>query len=232
MSPASQTAKDLTAGVGPAADHRQILIFRRTVESRPLDIVGGMAYVLAAFVGVAFGAGDQYLGTMIWLGAWPATAAQVSAPWLLLPFVVGMTQERPQRAVVLGLVSTAAALFGYFAMTYSPMEIHPWTIGRFVEGLVAVTTSGYNPAYIVAGLVTGPLFGFLGQRWRTQRWWVSAALVAGAISLEPLARWVTGQLPPPAPVWSTEVALGLVVASLFALAILASRRDEAVAYPD
>ncbi|HEY7400580.1 MAG TPA: DUF6518 family protein [Actinomycetota bacterium] len=187
-----------------------------------------MAYVLAAVLGLAFGAGDQYLGTLIWLGDWPATAAQVSAPWLVLPFAVGMTQDRPRRAVALGLVATASALFGYYAMTYSPMEVHPWTFARFADGLVAVTTSGYNPAYIAVGLVTGPIFGFLGQQWRTRRWWVSAALVAGALSLEPLARWATGELPPPAPVWTTEVALGLVIASLFAVAMLASRRDDAI----
>jgi uncharacterized membrane protein (UPF0136 family) len=184
-----------------------------------------MAFLLAAILGLAFGATDQYLGTMLWLGSWAPTAAQVSAPWLILPFVVGMTQQRPRRAVVLGLVVTASALFGYFAMTYSPMEIHPWSLERFTTGMVAVTTTGYNPAYIVGGLVTGPLFGFFGHRWRVRRSWVSAVLVAGALCLEPLARWATGQLSSPAHVWGVEVALGAAVAALFALAIFAPRRE-------
>ena len=187
-----------------------------------------MAYLLAALVGLAFGAGDQYLGTLQWLGYWTGTAAQVSAPWLVLPFVVGMTQRRARRAAMLGLITTVSALFGYFAMTYSPMEIHPWTLDRFTEGMVAVTTTGYNPAYILGGLVGGPLFGLLGQRWRVRRSWVSAATVAGVLCLEPVARWASGQLMPPAPVWTVEVAVGAVAAGLFSVAIVAWRREGSV----
>jgi hypothetical protein len=188
-----------------------------------------MAFLLAAILGLAFGAADQYLGSMLWLGSWAPTAAQVSAPWFILPFVAGMTQERPHRAMALGLVVTAAALLGYFAMTYSPMEIHPWTLHRFTTGMVAVTTRGwYNPVYIVSGVFTGPLFGLLGQRWRVRRSWISAALVVGALCLEPLARLSVGQLMPPTPVWTVEVVSGTVVAALFAYALISWRRAERV----
>ena len=160
-----------------------------------------MAFFLAALLGLAFGAADQQLGTLTAeLGSWTSTAAQMSAPWLVLPFLVGTSQQDARRAAVLGLVVTASALVGYFAMTYSPLEIHPWTFDRFTSGFVAVTTSGYNPLYILGGLVTGPLFGLLGQRWRLRRSWVSAAIVTGALWLEPLARSASGQLMPPAPV--------------------------------
>lgn len=188
-----------------------------------------MAYLVAVILGLAFGAGDQYLGTMLWLGPWTATAAQVSAPWLLLPFLAGITQERPRRAALLGLVVTASALLGYFAMTYSPMEVHPWSLQRFTDGIVAVTTTGYNPAYILVGLVTGPLFGLLGQRWRVRRSWVSAVIVAGALCLEPAARWISGQLMPPAPVWTIEVVSGAVVAVVFAASLLTWRRARILA---
>jgi Family of unknown function (DUF6518) len=185
-----------------------------------------VAFLIVAIVGLAFGAADQQLGSLTAeLGSWTATAAQMSAPWLVLPFVVGMTQERPRRAMVLGLVVTMAALLGYFAMTYSPLEIHPWTFDRFTSGFVAVTTRGwYNPLYILSGLVTGPLLGFLGHRWRVRRWWVSATLVAGALCLEPLARVAVGRLMPPAQVWSIEVAFGVVVAAFFAYRLMTSRR--------
>jgi Family of unknown function (DUF6518) len=186
-----------------------------------------MVFFLAALLGLAFGAADQQLGTLTAeLGPWTSTAAQMSAPWLVLPFLIGLTQPDARRAAVLGLVVTASALLGYFAMTYSPLEIHPWTFGRFTSGFVAVTTSGYNPFYILGGLVTGPLFGWLGQRWRLRRSWVSAAIVTGALCLEPLARSASGQLMPPAPVWVAEVAFGVVVAALFAYALMAQRRLE------
>ena len=187
-----------------------------------------MAYLLAVLVGLAFGAGDQYLGTLQWIGYWTGTAAQVSAPWLVVPFVVGMTRPRARRAATLGLITTVSALFGYFAMTYSPMETHPWSLDRFIQGLVAVTTTGYNPAYVLGGLVGGPLFGLLGQRWRVRRSWVSAAIVAGVLCLEPVVRWASGQLMPPAPVWTVEVAVWAVAAGLFVVAILAWRRDDRV----
>ena len=184
-----------------------------------------MAFLLAALVGLAFGAGVQQLGSLTAeFGPWTSTAAQVSAPWLVLPFLAGISQEHARRATMLGLIVTESALLGYFAMTYSPLEIHPWTFERFVDGLVAVTTRGwYNPLYILSGLVTGPLFGLLGQRWHVRRSWVSAAVVVGALSLEPLARWATGHLMSPPQVWAVEVALSAVVAAIFAYVSLARR---------
>ena len=73
-----------------------------------------VAYLVAVVLGLAFGAADQQLGTLTAeLGPWTSTAAQVSAPWLILPFLFGTTQERAQRAAVLGLVVTGSALVGY-----------------------------------------------------------------------------------------------------------------------
>jgi hypothetical protein len=183
-----------------------------------------MDLLLAVLVGLAFGAADQQLGSISGLGQWTSTVAQISAPWLLLAFVVGMTQSSSRRAMVLGLAVTLAALLGYFAMTYGPLEIHPWSFGRFADGMVAITTRGwYNPMYILGGLVTGPLFGLLGQRWRVRRSWLSAAIVAGVFCLEPLARWTAGHLMPPAAVWTAEVASGAVIAALFAHTLMIQR---------
>jgi hypothetical protein len=49
-------------------------------------ILAGVAYVV---VGLAFGAADRSLGT-IRFGPWAWTVSAMSAPWLVLPFVVGM----------------------------------------------------------------------------------------------------------------------------------------------
>lgn len=183
-----------------------------------------MPYLVAVIAGLAFGAADQYLGSRVTLGSWAATVSLMSAPWLILPFVVGWTQDRARRAMRLGLVVTASALVGYFVMTLSPVEGVP--IARFPADMVDLVRSGYNPVYILGGLVTGPLYGYLGYRWRVDRSWVSAALVAGALCLEPLARRAVGQLSPPAFAWETEVALGAAVAVFFLLVALAHRSPD------
>ena len=88
-----------------------------------------MAFLLAIVAGLVFGGVDQYLGSgrlLVEFGVWPSTASQMSAPWLILPFVAGCTQVRPGRAMLLGLVVTLSALVGYFALTLSPL----WKVYR------------------------------------------------------------------------------------------------------
>jgi hypothetical protein len=180
-----------------------------------------VAYFIAVVVGLAFGATDQYLGT-IRFDPWAWTVSGMSAPWLVLPFVVGMTQERVRRAMALGLVVMGAALVGYFAMTYSPMESVP--IAEFPKGFLTIVRTGYNPLWIAGGVVIGPLYGLLGQRWRVARSWLSAALVTCALCFEPLARDMAGRLEPHPNVWRTEVAVGAIAAVSFAFMIAIARR--------
>jgi Family of unknown function (DUF6518) len=187
-----------------------------------------MAYVIAVVAGLGFGAADQFLGT-IRFGPWAWTVSGMSAPWLVLPFVVGMTQERGRRAMALGLVVTLAALVGYFAMTHSPMEGAP--IAEFPRRFLNMVRTGYNPLWILGGMVTGPLYGFLGHRWRVARSWVSAALVTSALCLEPLARGLVGMLSPHPFVWWAEIAIGTVIAVWFAFAIAGSRRAREIVPP-
>jgi hypothetical protein len=184
-----------------------------------------MAYLVAVILGLLFGAGTQYLGTLTAgsvLGTWAWSVSGMSAPWLALPFVAGITQKDARRAALLGLVVTLAALAGYFAMSHSPMEGVP--IEDFPRRVLTMIRTGYNPVWIVAGIVTGPLYGFLGQRWRVARSWISAALVACALCFEPLARGVVGMLSPHPVVWWAEIAIGIVVAVSFAYLIVTSRR--------
>ena len=180
-----------------------------------------MGYVIAVIAGLIFGAVDQFLGTLHF-GPWGWTVSGMSAPWLILPFLAGMTQERRRRAMGMGLAVTMAALAGYFAMSHSPMEGVP--LNRVFGRVWTMVSTGYNPLWILAGILTGPLYGFLGYRWRVARSWISAALIASALCFEPLALGVAGRLSGPPVVWGAEVAIGTVVAVWFAFVIAMSRR--------
>jgi hypothetical protein len=180
-------------------------------------------FPLAVLVGLVFGGADQYLGSRVMLGPWASSASAMSAPWLLLPFVFGSTQLQRRRAMLLGLTVTVSALAGYFALTLSPLESVP--LSRFPADLVALAHS--NLRNIVGGLVTGPVFGALGQRWRVTRSWLSAGLLAAAFCLEPLARLGVGQLPGPNIVWGIEIALGACLCGYFAAARTIRRSPQA-----
>jgi hypothetical protein len=162
-------------------------------------------------LGFAFGGADQYLGSLVTLGPWTYAVSAMSAPWLLLPFVAGATQRQPRHAVLLGLVVTVSALAGYFVLTVSPLESVP--LSRFPTALVALLPS--NLLNILGGLVTGPLFGLLGHRWRATRSLSAAAWVAAAFCLEPLVRSAVGRLAWPSIVWVIEIAVGFGLAACF-----------------
>ena len=172
-----------------------------------------MAFVVIVIGGLVFGAGDQYLGTvhaMNALGLWTESVSVLSAPWLILPFIVGWTQGRPRRAAVTGLVVTLSALAGYFAMTLSPMEGVHFSL---VELRDLLGTKQLNE---IGGLLSGPLFGWLGYRWHAGRSWLAAVLVTGALCLEPLAVTVAGRnVGRSGFVWMLEVVVGVVVGTWF-----------------
>jgi uncharacterized membrane protein (UPF0136 family) len=183
-----------------------------------------VAYLIAVIAGLAFGMADQYLGSLSSeLGGWAAAVSQLAAPWFALPFLAGMTQERPRRAMAVGLLVTVAGLLGYFVRTCSPVESIP--LEEFPTCFSHLVRAPYNPVWIAGGLVAGPPFGYLGHRWRVDRWWVGAAAATGAFCLEPLARTVVGILLAPPVVWVTEIVIGVVVGAYFAVAIVISRRS-------
>src|SRR5579871_3623084 len=139
-----------------------------------------MGVALALLLSAAYGAGTQYLGARV--PGWGPDVAKLSAPWILIAFFAGWSQTTPRRAVLLGLGATAAALTGYWLMTDSPAEGAQYTLANAHGFLVS------NAFTVVGGLVTGPLFGCFGYRWRTQRALLGALVTAGALCLEPLAR--------------------------------------------
>jgi hypothetical protein len=159
----------------------------------------------------AFGGADQYLGS---LSAHPSATAVslLSAPWLLVAFAAGWTQPTPRRAIVLGVVSTVAALCGYWLTTVSPVEGGVLTVAE-IRGLLIG-----QGAFVVGAFVTGPIFGWLGHRWRTDRWAIAPLVVAAALCFEPLAHAAVGSAIRSPGVWMGEVAIGLLVAAYVAAA--------------
>lgn len=100
-------------------------------------------------------------------------------------------------------------------MTLSPVEGAQVTLSG-VRGLL-----GSNLALVVGGVLTGPLLGSLGHRWRIRRDWMSALPAALAVCCEPLAHAAAGMPDGFGRVWPAEVAAGLLLA-LYVVA--ASRR--------
>ena len=171
-----------------------------------------MRVTLALTAAAAFGAGDQYLGSLqgsghAWAAGWAADVSLLSAPWIVLAFVAGCTQREPRRAALLGLGCTYAALLGYAVMTLSPVENAHLTVAA-LRGFVISERS-----VLVGGLLTGPLFGWFGREWRTRRAWLGALATAATLCLEPLARRVTIDPIRFRTVWIAEVAAGLALAA-------------------
>ena len=183
-----------------------------------------MGYLIAPAAGFAFGVADQYLGSRSALGAWAAVVSLVSAPWLLIGFVGGLTQSVARRAMIVAVLVTVPALLGYFTMTCSPME--GVALARFPQCFSTISRTGYNPLWILGAVFLAPLYGLLGHRWRVARSWTSAVVVAGTLCLEPLAHlsfdpWMISAAPV---VWWAEVTSGLVLTAVLARGIAMSRR--------
>jgi Family of unknown function (DUF6518) len=178
-----------------------------------------MIVAFALVLSAGFGAGDQYLGSLtgsghVWAAGWSTDISLLSAPWLVLPFVAGATQKDPRRAALLGLACTYVALLGYGLMTLSPVE-HAHVTVATVRGFLVSERS-----VLVGGIVTGPLFGWFGQQWRTRRAITGALVTAAALCLEPFVRRATIDPIGQRDVWLAEVAIGLA----FAAAVLVGRR--------
>jgi uncharacterized protein DUF6518 len=112
----------------------------------------------------------------------------MSAPWLLVPFLAGAWQGGQRRAALAGLAATWLAVLAYVLMIVSPMEGVHLTPRTFAFSLAS------QWPWFAGGLITGPLYGWLGHRWHTRRSPAAALLAALPILLEPAARWLATRL--------------------------------------
>lgn len=162
--------------------------------------------IITLLLAALFGASDQYIGSFS-AHPWTADVSGLSAPWLALPFIVGAVQHNPLRAAVMGIACTFTALLGYTLMTFSPLEQAHLTL----RGLAGFLHGG-NLRWFVSGAATGPLFGWLGYRWRAEHLWPAGVATAALISLEPLARAQYGNTTRSATVRTAELLIGALLA--------------------
>jgi hypothetical protein len=169
--------------------------------------------VLLLLLAAAFGAADQYLGS--WAGhGWAVDTSLLAAPWLVLPFVIGCSQRSAQRAIALAVGCTFAALFGYIAMTLSPVEEAKVSLTG-VLGLLR-----WQLRWFFLGAITAPLLGWLGHRWRIGAAAWAPVVPAAALVLEPFARTVLGP-----PIRSAQVRwLEVITGAVLAVLLLATGR--------
>lgn len=154
----------------------------------------------------AFGAADQYLGSLA-AHPWAAEVSLLSAPWLMIPLLAGTTRRAARSAALLGFAVTLAALIGYGLMALSPVEGAQLNMGRAGAFLHS------EAAVFLGGTVTGPLLGWLGQRWRTQRAMAGPLITAAAFCFEPVAHAAIPRgIALSQRVALTEVILGVTVA--------------------
>jgi len=151
----------------------------------------------------------------------------ISAPWLLLPFVAGATSKRLRSAAVTGLAASLAALVAFYVAESRILDlgVHPW----LVDLRLAVTA---GQTYMATALLSGPLFGLLGGIWPRRRSLLAVATVAAMFVLEPLAVWgvehaqghvaSTGLLTQYPWIWIGEILLGVVCGALL---VSVSRRS-------
>ena len=163
----------------------------------------------------AFGAVEQRAGAGAGYPAFVTALGGMSAPWLVLPFLAGASRASRRSALVLGFAVVLVAVVGF-------LDASVGLVQTFTSAPSAVLWAmlGQLP-WLLGAMVSGPVYGLLGYRWRvTRSWWLALAATA-PVMLEPALRWRLsswGMLiwAPYAPVaWAEALAgLALTVAAI------------------
>jgi hypothetical protein len=136
----------------------------------------------------------------------------LSAPWVLVPFLAGSRFRIVWRGAAVGVAVTLAAFLGFYVAEAAILDLgpHPWYVDLKL-------TVGWN-VYESWGIVSGLLYGALGALWSSRRSVIAAAAVGVAFVAEPLivlllwraGVWGGGGLLLHYPwMWSAEVLVGL-----------------------
>jgi hypothetical protein len=106
----------------------------------------------------------------------------LSSPWLVIPLIAGATFGRSWSAALAGLVSTFAALIGWYSYTAAAQDLG---VSTFAAAFRLELSA--NMIWFIGGVVSGPVFGAIGH-WLAARYQASHAVAAvGALLIgEPL----------------------------------------------
>jgi Family of unknown function (DUF6518) len=143
---------------------------------RDASVVLGVLVVAAVFGAVEQWAGAGHPAFVTALGG-------MSAPWLFLPFLVGASRASRGSALVLGFAVVLVAVAGFLAASAGLVQ-------TFTSGPSAVLGAmlGQLP-WLLGAVVSGPVYGLLGYRWRVPGSWRLALAVTAPVMLEPALRW-------------------------------------------
>jgi len=153
--------------------------------------------------------------------------SNLSAPWLALAFLAGWPHRSRLWAALAGSCADLACVVGFYAQFFSFGD--PDRLGLSPAAPLAVRLAAglghwlsFAAPWLLAAVLAGALFGYLGACWGRSRTPLAGLLLAGAFVFE-FAAWYlyNGGLWPPHVVWLAEVLLGVL---LLAAVLTASRR--------
>ena len=134
-------------------------------------------------VAAAFGAVEQRAGAGTEHPAFVSALAEMAAPWLALPFLAGASWASRRRVRLLGLAVALVAVAGFLVASVGVVQ-------TFTSGPSALLWAMlFQLPWLLGAAVSGPVYGWLGYRWRVTRSWWAALAATAPFMLEPVVRW-------------------------------------------
>lgn len=112
----------------------------------------------------------------------------LSAPWLLLPFLAAAVAARGRHitnGVVIGTAASMLALAGFYVANSFVLDLgpHPWT-----RDLQLAVQGGQR--WFALGLISGPVLGAIGDLWRRTQSRALGVAVCALLIAEPAFEWL------------------------------------------
>lgn len=186
-----------------------------------------MRLLLAALVGALFGIAVSSIPSpqepsRFWIG-------NLSTPWALLAFAAGWLERTQRGAVAAGAVALIGCVSGFYGrfllLTSAPsLGMPPGSAWPLVALTGLVHWVSFTAPWMVAAVIAGGAFGYLGRRWGESRLRLAGAAVGASFLIEPLAWWLySGAVKDPLILWGIELLIGIAVLWIVALTPEASR---------